>query len=430
MMQEKHRNLVLAFMRILYTNGQDTEQTLAAAKRLADVLGLQATVSLRWGELQLQSEENGRPIWQVMANPVGVDMNRVVAAMRVIDDVETGRLAPDAALEAIDTIARSPPNAIWLLSLAAGAGAVALSVIFGAQHLMDAVIIFVIAGAGAGLRRALGRLSANAFVQPFCASLLAGVLAAVAFRFQLISSLRLVALCPCVVLIPGSHMLNGLMDLIKARIHLGSARLIYAGLVIAAITTGLLLGLVLFGLTLPIDKTDRVVPLWQVAIAAGVATAAFGSLFSIPPGLLLWPVVVGTLAHALRWAVLAMGFSTGAGTLGASFAIGLTLMPLARRQRVPFAGIGFVSIVSMIPGSYLFTMASGLVQIARDEDTTLELIGATIANGTTAMIIILAICVGLVVPKLTMDYLDERRPRQRARSIARAGNGIRSPGGD
>jgi uncharacterized membrane protein YjjP (DUF1212 family) len=410
MMPEQHRTLVLAFARALYVNGQDTEQTLAAAKRLADVLGMRATISLRWGELMLQSEEDGRPIRQVTANPVGVDMSRVVLAMRLIDDIETGRLAPEAASGAIDTLSRSPPGPVWLLSLAAGAGAAALSVIFGAQHLLDAVIIFVIAGAGAVLRRALGRLSANTLVQPFCASLLAGGLAAVAFRFQLISSLRLVALCPCMILIPGSHVLNGVMDLIHARIHLGGARLVYAGLVIAAITTGLLLGLVLFGLSLPIDKTDGVVPLWQVAIAAGVATAAFGILFSIPPSLLCWPVVVGMLAHGLRWAALAMGFSVGAGALVASLAIGMILMPLARRRRLPFAGIGFISVVSMIPGSYLFTMASGLVQIAQGQSTTLELIGATIANGTTAMLIILAICVGLVVPKLTMDYLDETRP--------------------
>jgi uncharacterized membrane protein YjjB (DUF3815 family) len=294
------------------------------------------------------------------------------------------------------------------LSLAAGAGAVAMAVIFGVQHILDAVVIFASAAAGAVLRRRLGRLSANALIQPFCASLLAGVLAAVTFRYELVSSLRLVSLCPCVILVPGAQVLNALSDLIHSRVHLGGARLIHAGLVIAAITTGLLFGLVFCGVSLPLNEVVRAVPLWQDVIAAGVAVAAFSIMFSMPLNLLLWPVVVGALAHALRWAALAMGLSVGAGTLVASLAIGVILMPVARRRQIPFAAIGFVSVVSMIPGAYLFTMASGLVQIAQGRHASLELINTTIANGATAMIVILAISLGLIIPKLTIDYLDER----------------------
>jgi hypothetical protein len=65
----------------------------------------------------------------------------------------------------------------------------------------------------------------------------------------------------------------------------------------------------------------------------------------------------------------------------------------------------------LIPGAYLFTMASGLVQIAQGRPTSLELISATLANGTTAMLVILAISLGLILPKLTIDYLYERRPQ-------------------
>jgi uncharacterized membrane protein YjjB (DUF3815 family) len=107
--------------------------------------------------------------------------------------------------------------------------------------------------------------------------------------------------------------------------------------------------------------------------------------------------------------VLAMGFSVAVGALVASFAIGMILIPVARRRRLPFAAIGFVAVVPMIPGAYLFTMASGLVQIARGLNVTLELIGAIITSGTIAMLIVLAICLGLIIPKLTMDFFDARR---------------------
>lgn len=408
MSQEAQCDLVLACARLLYVNGQGTEQVLAAAARLAKVLGLRASLGLRWGELQLQLEEGHRPIWRVAANPAGVDMTRVIAGMRVVDDLEAGRLTPDAALKKIDAISRSRAVPAWLLALASGGGAAAMAMIFGVQHVADVAMIFASAFLGAFLRRGLSRTSTNALIQPFCAALLAGVLAAIAFRYQSITSLRLVALCPCVILVPGAHVLNGLADLINGRLHLGAARLIHAGLIIAAITTGLLLGLVLCAASLPLAEPARAVPLWQHMLAGGVAVAAFGILFSMPLRLLPLPVIVGALAQALRWIALSAGFGVGAAALIASLAIGLILMPVARRQQLPFAAIGFIAVVSMIPGSYLFTMAAGLVQIAMGEHTTLELIGVTLANGTNAMLIVLAISLGLVIPKLGLDYLDHR----------------------
>jgi Putative threonine/serine exporter len=74
------------------------------------------------------------------------------------------------------------------------------------------------------LRRGLARLSENVFLQPFCAALLAGVVGALAVRYQLGSSLGLVALCPCLILVPGPHVLNGGLDLIRSRIDLGASR--------------------------------------------------------------------------------------------------------------------------------------------------------------------------------------------------------------
>ena len=144
-------------------------------------------------------------------------------------------------MKAIGAISRMPPAPTWLFALAAAAGAVALSVIYGANHFIAMALIFASAGAGAVLRRALAQVSGNDFIQPFCAAILAGVIGGLAVRYDLSSSLRLVAVCPCMVLVPGPHILNGAFDLIGGRIHLGAARLLYAGLIVVAISTGLLL---------------------------------------------------------------------------------------------------------------------------------------------------------------------------------------------
>ena len=313
---EERCDLILAFARALYVNGQSTDQTLAAAEQLGATLGLRARIMPRWGELQLQAETgDAKQIAAVSADPTGVNMDRVAAAMGAIDELSAGRLAPASAMQAIGAISRAPPAATWLFTLAAAAGAVTLAVIFGVRHLTPTSLIFVSAAGGAILRRGVARYTVNVFLQPFCAAWLAGVIGALAVRYQLSSSLRLVAVCPCMVLVPGPHVLNGALDIIKGRIHLGAARLIYAGLVIVAISAGLLLLMALLGVALPVDQAGRTVPLWQDVIAAGVAVASYGIFFSMPLNMLPWPVAVGMLAHALRWMALAVGLGVAAAPL-------------------------------------------------------------------------------------------------------------------
>ena len=229
MTPDERGDLVLACARTLFVNGQATDQIAAAAERLARALGLRATLTARWGELLLRADgENGALLCHTAANPAGVHMGRVAATMRAMADIEAGRLAPDAAMRAIDAIARMQAAPTWLFALAAAASAAAFAVLYGAAHLVSIVLVAVSAGAGAVLRRRLAEASDNNFIQPFGAAILAGAIGAVAVRSDLSSSLRLVAVCPCMILVPGPHVLNGALDLIRGRINLGAARLLYA----------------------------------------------------------------------------------------------------------------------------------------------------------------------------------------------------------
>ena len=409
---QDHCNLILAFTRVLFINGQSTEQVLSAAGELAQTFGAQDELMLRWGEMHLELRTpEGSAVSQLAANPAGIDMQRVSKAMQAIDDIQTGRLAPAAAFSAIRSIAKNPPAPTWLFALAAAAGASALAVIFGVSHFVATTFIFLSATIGAIARRAVSRWTTNLFAQPLCAALIAGVVGGFAVRYNLSSSLRLVAVCPCMVLVPGPHLLNSALDLAGGRIHLGAARLLYALLIVIAISAGLLLGLELLGVSLPVDPAGREVPLWQDVIAAGVAVFAYSVFFSTPLKMLPWPVAVGMLAHAARWVTLSrLGMGVATGALVACALVGLILVPVARRWHMPFAAIGFASVVSILPGVYLFRMASGLVQLIEAPRMAAALLPATVSDGMIGMTIILAMSFGLIVPKMVIDRILWRQP--------------------
>jgi uncharacterized membrane protein YjjB (DUF3815 family) len=282
-------------------------------------------------------------------------------------------------------------------------------VIFGAAHLLSLVLIALSAGAGACLRRWLARMSRNLFVQPFCAALLAGVVGAIAFRLQISSVLRLVAVCPCMVLVPGPHLLNGMIDLARARIALGAARVAYASLIIVMICTGLLLGLALGGASLPASGPSHSVPLGYDFIAAGIAVAAYGTFFAMPWRMLPIPILVGMLAHASRWeAISAAGASAEAGALVACLVVGVIITPIADQMRLPFAGLAFASVVSLMPGVFLFRMAGGMVDLVTlGPQAPQELLAQMFADGTTTILIILAMSFGLILPKMCIQHFTQ-----------------------
>jgi len=186
--------LLSAAAELLFRNGETTRRMAVGIERLGATLGIDVAVLPRWDEVTLLvTDATGQRSQTVAATPLGVDMHKVVATNKLIDDICTGRIAAGAAQSALLAIQKLPPVSLARFVILTAAGAAALGVIFGASHWLTLALIALSAGAGAIVRRLLAARGHNPFVQPFCAALLAGVIGAIVVRLQLSSLLCLVA---------------------------------------------------------------------------------------------------------------------------------------------------------------------------------------------------------------------------------------------
>lgn len=397
---------------LLFINGQSSENTGSCISRLGAALGVKADLLLRWGEVVLFVEGHAAPMI-CKARPTGVDMGRVNAVLDVVAEVEAGRMDNLKADAALDAISRMPAVNVFRFAILAGAGAGALGVIFGAHEPITLGIIFASAFFGAFLRRGVSHVSVNPLLQPFVAALLAGMVGAFAIQAGWGVDPRLVLVCPCMVLVPGPHVLNGTIDLARARLTIGMARLTFAGLLVLMICAGLLLGLTVADIDLPTTSSPVNVPWLHDVVAAGIAVAAYGTFFNMSWRMLPVPIIVGMTAHGAHWLLLDWGTSIASASLAACFIVGVLISPLADRLRHPFAAFAFSSVVSMVPGVFLFDAAAALVELtAQGNSASPTLLVEGAVSSINALLIILAMTVGLIVPKMVYASHQESRMKK------------------
>jgi uncharacterized membrane protein YjjP (DUF1212 family) len=390
---------------LLFAHGQTTERTVVVAERLGRALGVPVTALPYWGQLTV--EIDGTTLSKIVpAKPLGVDMGKVLAVTTVVDQVCDGKLEAAATRSALALAGRLPPASTLRFTLLAAVGAASLGVIFGVIDATSLLLIAASAAIGAFVRRWLSGFSGNPFIQPLCAATIGGAVAGAAGRLELSEAITLIAFCPCMVLVPGPHLLNGAIDLARTRIALGIARLAYAGVIVLMICAGLWFGLIATGATLPAAGSSAPTPLVADVIAAGCAVAAFGTFFSMPWRLLPVPIVVGMFAHAVRWAVISMASANAAtGAFVACIIVSVIVTPVANRLHLPFAALGFSAVVSMMPGFFLFHAASALVELVSiGPHAPAVLLMSVAVNGTTAFLVILAMTLGLILPRLLFEH--------------------------
>ena len=398
---------------LLHANGQQTEETTRTVSRVARTWDEDVVLLPGWDSIAIidPRSTDGSGVRLLCRQPSGVAMNRVAAAGKIAQAATDGVFGVTRMASELRSANALPLVSDTAFSLASAAGAIALALGFGAGHWSTLLIIGVSAGGGAALRRWVGHAGGSPFLQVFVAAMLAGLLGAAWVRLGLSSDLRLVAVCPCMVMVPGPHLLNGTLDLLAERLPLGWSRLSFAALTLFAISAGLLCGLLPLHVTLPPAPPGRDVPLLIAIVTGAAAAACYATFFSLPRHLLGWPIVTAMLVDGSRWlsmSVLHLGPVVGAGIAG--LLAGTLLTPVSRRWHVPFAGIGFAAVVSLMPGVFVFRMAAAIVTLPGATAASVPaLVGAIALDGLTASLIVISLSLGMVLPKHLYDACLDRR---------------------
>lgn len=375
--------------------------TIATARSL----GVDATVNHSWEFVTVQGDRSGRGEVKKAARPDTVNMGRVVAAGTAALDFREGRTDRsefESRLEQAEQVTTSP---VIVFALGAIVGACALGVIFGVADPTTLGLIAMASGAGALLRRAAARLGVGSIGQATLAALIAGIVGALAMRFGIGAAPTLISLCACMILVPGPHILNGGLDAIGGRMQLAVSRLAYAAVILLGICIGLVVGMAVCGVTLPVTASTVPVGFWPEVTAAAATGYAYSVFFSTPGRLVIWPMVVAMLAHSLRWVALHNGSGLVLATLCACLLAGALLFPLARRFHLPYAPLIFASVVSMIPGSYVFRATSGLLELAGGTNDVTELAAAVVQDSAIALAVSVAVVLGVALPAIVGDRL-------------------------
>ena len=309
----------------------------------------------------------------------------------------TCSLSLDELDDLLEEARAQPHSPTWMFALAAGLGASLLALIFGAHHPPSVILVFVAAGAGGLARRALAERT-TAVTQIFAAALIAGLVGALAVHLGWTGTARLVAVCPGMVLVPGPQVLNGAIEIAERRHDMGLARLTDAALTILAISAGIIGGLFIGGTGLPLTATTDAIPLWLDVLAAAVLAMCYPVYFSMPVRTFGWAFLAGGLAHAAHWGALTWWhWNAPASSLLACLVVGGLLTPVCRSRHIPFAGAGFAAVVALVPGVYLFRATAGTLSLVGKSHAEAAL-EATASDLATAIVIVLAMAVGLVVP--------------------------------
>jgi uncharacterized membrane protein YjjP (DUF1212 family) len=331
----------------------------------------------------------------------------------ILNQVRRRELEPAEALAQLRRVeADTPRHSRWLAVLLLGVAAASLAGLLGADA--GAVIAAgLAAGLGLVARQELGRHHFNLLTLPLTAAFIGAVLGGLAIQLGWTRTPGLVLIVPSLMLVPGPHLINGLLDLIDNYLPMSIARLGLATGILLASALGIVLGLELTMpgplLAEPAVQDDHL-NVFSDMLLAGIVTCGFAVFYNTAWAQVGMAAVGGMAGHGLRFLALEAGWRLEAATLLGGLAVGVVSAWIVRSNKTPVAVIAFAGAVTMMPGLQIYRALGGALQLARLMNATdLQTIAGTLGNALHACLVVGALALGLLVGTRAVPALAGER---------------------
>lgn len=332
----------------------------------------------------------------------GVDELRYNSAVQaevhdILAQTRAGRLDPPDALDRLRTVeADTPRHPRWLACVTLGAAAAALARLLGAD-VAAAAVAGVATGIGLFARQEFARRHFSMPALPFAAALIGAVAGGLAIRAGWTGTPDLVLVVPALMVVPGPHLINGLLDLIDNDLPMSLARLGLAVGILLAGAAGVALGV---ELTLPDPAVSESadpgrLTLFADAALAGIVTCGFAVFYNTAWRHLGLATLPGVIGHAARYAAQEAGWGLLAATFLGGLKVGIVAALIARRHKTPVAVVAFAGAVIMIPGLTVYRAFGGVLRLARLPDP--DVLAAALGSALQATLVIGGLALGLIL---------------------------------
>lgn len=316
-----------------------------------------------------------------------------------LTEVRAGTLTPAESLSRLEGLkTTTPPHPAWVSISILGIAGASLARLLGAD-LAGVVVAGAATALGLLVRKGLGRRSHGPLTLTFTACLIGAVLGGLAVRFGWTRSPELALIVPALMVVPGPHLVNGLLDLIDNHLPMSGARLGLAAAILAAGTFGLVAGI---QLTLPRNAVGAqgaaATPpgFAGVLLLAGLVSCGFAVFYNATWRQVGIAAVGGMAGNGLRDVALDAGIPLDAATFLGGVAVGVASAAMARCVRTPVAIVAFAGAVTMMPGTYMYQALGGLLRLAR-LDPAPAVTAEFSTNLARAFVVVTGLVLGLVL---------------------------------
>lgn len=332
---------------------------------------------------------------------IGINSDRLSALEVMASTLRPGSTVEEVT-EKLDAITARRPLYSGLLNALWSAIACAAFAFLNNGGPIECLVVFIGAGVGQYVRRALLTRGFNQFGVTMIAAA-AACLTYLGFvqALQAVGSVgahhQAGYISAVLFLVPGFPLVTGSLDLAKLDFSAGLARLTYALMILSSAALAVWGVSVAAGLD-PAPVAAPPLPFLVLItlrlVASFLGVLGFALMFNSPWKMAIGAALVGMVANVVRIQLVEIGAAAQAGAAAAALIVGLLSAWVAPRLRVPRITIYVPAVVIMVPGATAYRSVFHL----SNGDTTQAL-----AFGVQAALVVIAISIGLAVGRMLTD---------------------------